>query len=213
MSTISGLTSLTSTLASQSVRERVDPEEKFNSHDSDGNGSLDKTELSEFAIELSKMTSTSLDVDSAITTYDADQDGMLNKEEMGTMMGEIMGPPPSPSQDPSEMFGDLDKDGSSTLNVSELESFAEQVASRSGETFDIEEALEVYDEDGDGELSQGEMNTMMEARMQEDGVAVESTSSVSSNYLQQALLAYQNNSASDSQEDLLRQLLENLSNG
>jgi len=226
MTTISGSSSFISSLTSQSMRERQDPEEKFNSLDSDSNGSLDKTELSELAIELSKITSTTLDVDSAITTYDADQDGMLNSEEMDTMMNEIMEPPqgdgdtavtgpppPPPPQDPSELFTDLDEDDSDTLNVSELESFAEQVASMTGETFDVEDALKNYDADGDGELNQDEMNTMMEARMQEDGVAVQQQTDVNSSLLQQALTAYQNNSATTDQEALLSQLLNDLSNG
>lgn len=95
MSTISGLSSIMSSLAVQGMQSKTDPTEKFKELDTDSNGSLDKIELSSMAVELSKMTGTTINVDDSITTYDADNDGLLNQDEMGTMMRETLGPPPS----------------------------------------------------------------------------------------------------------------------
>ena len=90
--------SITGSIISSSIRSRPDPAEKFKELDTDGNGGLDKTELSALGKELAKMTGKTLDVDASITTYDANGDGLLSRQEMDTMMRETMGPPPDGAQ-------------------------------------------------------------------------------------------------------------------
>lgn len=97
MSSINGINStISGSIMSQGMRSRPDPAEKFQSLDVDGSGGLDKTELSELAKELSKMTGKTLDIDSSITTYDANGDGVLSQDETDKMMRDTLGPPPPP---------------------------------------------------------------------------------------------------------------------
>jgi Ca2+-binding EF-hand superfamily protein len=96
MSSISGINnSMLSSILTQSMQSRTDPVQKFKELDTDGNGSLDKTELSAMAKELSSMTGKTLNVDDSITTYDADNDGLLSEDEIGVMLQQVLGPPPS----------------------------------------------------------------------------------------------------------------------
>lgn len=95
MSSISGITSSLMSSMLQSMQSRPDPAQKFKELDTDSSGGLDKTELSTMAKELSKMTGKTLNVDDAIKSYDANNDGQLSQDEMGTMMQKTMGPPTS----------------------------------------------------------------------------------------------------------------------
>lgn len=96
MSSISGISnSMLSSIFTQSMQSRPDPAQKFKELDTDSNGSLDKTELSAMAKELSTMTGKTLNVDDSITTYDADNDGLLSQDEVGAMMQQVLGPPPN----------------------------------------------------------------------------------------------------------------------
>jgi Ca2+-binding EF-hand superfamily protein len=147
----------------QSTRSRPDPAEKFKSLDSDGSSTLDKTELSDLAKELYKMTGKTLDVDASITTYDSDGDGALSEEETGMMMREVLGPPPGggpQGADPEARFAELDSDGSGGLSLEELEAMAAG-APEGAQSLDVTEALSKYDSDGDGELNSEEMAAMM----------------------------------------------------
>ena len=95
MSSISGITSSLMSSMLQSMQSRPDSAQKFKELDTDSSGGLDKTELSTMAKELSKMTGKTLNVDDAIKSYDANNDGQLSQDEMGTMMQKTMGPPTS----------------------------------------------------------------------------------------------------------------------
>jgi hypothetical protein len=77
------------------MQSRTDPAQKFKELDTNGNGSLDKTELSAMAKELSSMTGKTLNVDDSITTYDANNDGLLSEDEIGVMLQQVLGPPPN----------------------------------------------------------------------------------------------------------------------
>ena len=63
------------------------------------------------------------------------------------------------------MFGSIDADGSGTIDETELASFVDELAANTGIELNTEEALAGYDTDGDGALSQEEMDTMMAATM------------------------------------------------
>ncbi len=95
MSTITGINNSLMSSMLQGMQSRPDPSQKFKELNSDSSGGLDKTELSTMAKELSKMTGKTLNVDDAIKTYDTNNDGQLNQNEMDTMMKKTMGPPTS----------------------------------------------------------------------------------------------------------------------
>lgn len=90
MSAISGIGSIMNSMAVQDTKSRPDLAQKFKELDTDSNGGLDKTELSAIAKNLSKLTGKTADVNSAITTYDSNDDGLLNKDEMGNMIQKTM---------------------------------------------------------------------------------------------------------------------------
>lgn len=167
MSTISGLSSIMSSMAVQGMQSKPDPAEKFKELDTDSNGGLDKIELSAMAMELSKMTGTTLNVDDSITTYDADNDGLLNQDEMGTMMRETLGPPPS-SDSNFEMQQALDayqanseKDDQLSVLLNMLEQSSNS-SSLSSLRPDPEERFAELDSDGNGNLNQSELEVMAE---------------------------------------------------
>lgn len=64
-----------------------------------------------------------------------------------------------------QMFSKVDADGGGTIDKVELSAFAKEMSAKTGVEIDAEEALTTYDADGDGGLSQEEMDTMMKAEM------------------------------------------------
>ena len=65
--------------------------------------------------------------------------------------------------DPAEMFNKVDSDGSCGISQSELETFAQDISSKTGNSMDTTDAISTYDADGDGELSEDELKSFMEA--------------------------------------------------
>jgi len=63
----------------------------FEQLDSNGDGSLDKTELSSLADKISEMTGQSVNVDELVSKLDSDEDGLVSQEEFEA--GRPQGPP------------------------------------------------------------------------------------------------------------------------
>lgn len=63
--------------------------------------------------------------------------------------------------DPAEKFKELDTDGNSNLDTTELSPLAQKLSKMTGNTLSAEDAITTYDTDGDGELSQNEMDNMI----------------------------------------------------
>ncbi len=211
MSSINGITStINGSIMAQGIRSRPDPAEKFQQLDADASGSLDKTELSELAKELSKLAGKTLDIDASITTYDTDGDGALSQEETDTMMRATMGPPPAGSGGPdrAEKFKELDSDASGGLSQEELTVMAEDLAAMTGQSVDMSEAISTYDTNGDGELNAEETEAMMQKIM---GPSPKTPERVGGTSAQQISSAYLANSGEDDQLNLLQQLLDKLS--
>ena len=145
MSSISGINnSMLSSILTQTMQSRTDPAQKFKELDTDGNGSLDKTELSAMAKELSSMTGKTLNVDDSITTYDADNDGLLSENEIGVMLQQVLGPPPSAgsgvsSQQASEAYqaNSGDDQLSALLKILEQSTNSSSTSSSSDDTLSI----------------------------------------------------------------------------
>ena len=75
----------------QGMRQRKGPEERFNQLDADKNGGIDQTELQTMADKISEMTGQKMHVEEVTETYDANNDGLLAKDEMQSMMMELRG--------------------------------------------------------------------------------------------------------------------------
>ncbi len=76
-------------------------------------------------------------------------------------------PPARSAPDPEQMFKRVDTDGSGGISQAELETMAQDMSLKTGQSIDTEDAFTTYDADGDGELSNEEMQTFMEASMQQ----------------------------------------------
>ena len=306
MSSISGISSsMLSSLLTQGMQSRPDPAQKFKELDTDSNGGLDKTELSVMAKELSKMTGKTLNVDDMMTTYDANNDGLMSQDEVGTMMQQVLPPPnagsgvssqqaaqvyqansgddqislllkmlgqtadsssvstsgsdqlstllsmlgqttdsssTSNSSDPistllsmlkqtadtsstdnsrpspEEMFKKLDSDSSGGLNKSELDVWAKDFSKMTGQAIDTANAISTYDTNGDDELSQTEMDTMMKALREKSGgpppPPPEMTAGTDSNTIDGIHSATETSrtTSRNEQVSLIRQLLEQYAN-
>lgn len=177
MSGISGINSgILGSIMSTSMQSRTDPAEKFKQLDVDSSGALDKTELSTLAKELSKMMGKTLNVDSSITTYDADGDGSLSQEEMGTMMKDTLGPPPDAAGKIS--FSGTDEDQLTTL-LKMLEEMSGSSSTGSLPPDPAEKFAELDADSSDG-LSQTELDAMAEDFANVTGRTLDMTEAIAS---------------------------------
>lgn len=73
----------------QGMRQGKGAEGRFNKLDADKNGGLDQAELQTMADKMSGMTGRTMNVEEVTKTYDANNDGLMDKGEMESMMMEI----------------------------------------------------------------------------------------------------------------------------
>ena len=154
----------------------------FDDIDSDGNGSIDASELQTLVDDLSEMTGQSLSADDIMAEYDTDNDGVLAKEELGSFMQDNAPPPPpmmqgtgqdnvlsllnqlgmSNAQPPGNGFGEIDSDGNGSIDSTELQSMLDNISEMSGESVNAADIIAGYDTDGDGALNEEEMGSYMQ---------------------------------------------------
>lgn len=134
---------------------------KFAKADGNGNGSVEKTELTALLAKASEKTGQSLDASTAFTTMDANSDGALDSNELQQGMEKLM--PPRSTVDfaqsrssgathPMEdFFSTLDSDGDGSLNSAELQALADKVKEETG--VDVSEKLSELASESDGSVS------------------------------------------------------------
>jgi Ca2+-binding EF-hand superfamily protein len=208
MSTISGISSsMLSSILTQGMQSRPDPAQKFKELDTDGNGGLDKTELSAMAKELSKMTGKTLNVDDSITTYDADNDGLLSQDEVGAMMQQVLGPPPDAgsgvsSQQAAETYqaNSGDDQLSALLKILDQTSSSSSTSSSSDDTLSVllqmleqsastsstensrpnpDEMFKELDSDSSGGLNKSELDVMAKDFSKMSGQTIDTANAIS----------------------------------
>jgi Ca2+-binding EF-hand superfamily protein len=122
-------------------------EDLFSSIDSDGDGSVSKTELKSFADSLSAKM----------------QSALLGAQESGGAQGAFgppPGAPPNEGKSAADMMSEMDTDGDGTVSADELKAFGEAHGPKSGKGAEkAEEAFASADTDGDGKLSSEEFET------------------------------------------------------
>lgn len=99
------------TMMRSSMQKPPQGKDAFQLSDSDGNGVVSQTELEALSTKITEITGESINVDDALSSYDADSDGGLSGEEMLEMLtsmgfappgmengdeGMAQGPPPPP---------------------------------------------------------------------------------------------------------------------
>ncbi len=85
----------------------------------------------------------------------------INGINNNTNKGSITSQETRSRPDPGEKFKELDTDGSNGLDKTELSALAKELSQMMGKSLDVDASISTYDADGDGELSQKEMNSMM----------------------------------------------------
>ena len=117
-----GMNSSMSMMSSSAMQRQPPPnKDVFKAADSDSNGLVSSTELATLADGIEKITGNSIDVNEALSTYDADGDGSLSGEELFGLMssqgfnptgmsniegedGGMQPPPPPPPQQATSAY-------------------------------------------------------------------------------------------------------------
>jgi Ca2+-binding EF-hand superfamily protein len=86
ISSISSSSNTMSMMRSSAMQRQPQGKDAFQLSDTDGNGLVSSTELKTLAAGIEKITGSTISVDDALSSYDADQDGGLNGEELLQMM-------------------------------------------------------------------------------------------------------------------------------
>lgn len=194
MSTISGVSSASSAWQIQSNHNSSgtqrgrgaggpNAEAMFAKVDSDGSGGVDATELQSMLDHVAEKSGQSLgDASTLLTQMDSDNDGSLSQSELGEGMKDLMPPPPD------------------TL------AFAQQRGMGGNSDDAAADLLAALDSDQSGEVSAGEMQTLIDQLAQTAGSANSSGSSTapSGEDLVQALDSDGNGSLSSSELQALR---------
>ena len=148
MTTISSVSSAWSSASVQRAsRPGPSPERLLSKIDADGSGGVDSTELQGLLDKVAKKTGTTSDTSAAdlLTQYDANGDGNLNADELGKTMESIM-----PAR--------------STMDFAQSRNIADGTDSTSAATGKAgDDLFGKVDSDGDGAVSQTELQALLEA--------------------------------------------------
>ena len=148
MTTISSVSSAWSSASVQRAsRPGPSPERLLSKIDSDGSGGVDSTELQGLLDKVAKKTGTTSDTSAAdlLTQYDANGDGNLNADELGKTMESIM---------PARSTMDFAQSRNSTERT-------DSTSAAPGQAGD--DLFGKVDSDGDGAVSQTELQALLEA--------------------------------------------------
>lgn len=96
INSISSTSSTMSMMRSSAMQRQPPPQGKdaFQMSDADGNGLVSSAELETLAAGIAEVTGSTINVDDALSSYDADQDGGLNGEELLEMLTNMGFSPP-----------------------------------------------------------------------------------------------------------------------
>ncbi|WP_129778928.1 EF-hand domain-containing protein [Peristeroidobacter soli] len=152
----------------------------FSKVDTNGDKSIDATELTSFLDYVGEKTGSSIDSASALKALDSDGNGSISETELtdnasalfdqlkSQLMSSQMqpghgGPPPPPpsGEDSSDMFSSIDTDGDGSISKTELETFLSSRADDSGKGPSADDILARDDTDGDGAISSAEFEDAM----------------------------------------------------
>ena len=151
MTTISSVSSAWSSASVQRAsRPGPSPERLLSKIDADGSGGVDSTELQGLLDKVAKKTGTTSDTSAAdlLTQYDANGDGNLNADELGKTMESIM---------PARSTMDFAQSRNSTEGTESTDSTSAATGKAGDDLFGK------VDSDGDGAVSQTELQALLEA--------------------------------------------------
>ena len=123
---------------------------------------------------------------------------MSNISGVSSLMGSMSVQGMQGRPDPAEKFKELDADSSGGLDKTELSTLAKELSKMMGKTLNVDDSITTYDANNDGQLSQDEMDTMMQKSM--------GAPTASGSGMQQVLDSYKMNSGDDQMTTLMKML-------
>jgi Ca2+-binding EF-hand superfamily protein len=187
-----------------------DPQEMFSKTDANGDGTIDKVELSDALATLSESgdSENAPDADELFSLLDADGDGSITAEEHTQGMQKMapqggpeggkgmMGPPPPPpgqeEEEEEDLFAATDTDGDGIIDSEELSSMLSSLSGSEDaqQTDSVEALFSILDGDGDGSITAEEHSEGLsslkaareEARNGKGGLSSAEISSALQNY-------------------------------
>lgn len=163
-------------------------EKLFAKADANGDGSIDKSELSSLLKSNASSDgsgSSSSDIDTLFSALDSDGSGSVSKDETSAAISKVLEQlqsqlsgamgggrphgPGGPGGDPAKMFSDADSDGDGSISKSELTSLLQSKSSDQSRDVSskVDQILKQDDSDGDGAISQSEFTSAMNKRRSE----------------------------------------------
>ncbi len=145
--------------------------------DADGSGSLNGTEITDLAEQISQATGISTDLTEFMTTYDTDGDESLSTDEAVAALeaNPPQGPPPGGMGGPGgaggsmeeELASSADSDGDGTIDSEEAQALVDFINNATGSTLEVEDFMSTYNTDGEEGLTSDEAVAALEANRPE----------------------------------------------
>jgi Ca2+-binding EF-hand superfamily protein len=134
----------------------------FSKLDSNGDGSIDKSELTSFVQSAQAPGDTSVDVDKIFSTLDADGDGSVTKQDFGDAARRLHDQLQGQSRS-DKLFAKIDTNGDGAIGADELTSFINSLpASPDGGASKLADILKQADTSGDGTISKTEFSNAIQ---------------------------------------------------
>lgn len=138
----------------------------FSKLDANGDGSIDKTELTKFVQGAQANGDTSVDVDKIFSALDANGDGSVTKQEFGDAARRLHDQLQSQSRS-DKLFAKIDTNGDGTIGSDDLSSFISSLpASADGGVSKLADVLKQADSNGDGSITKSEFTTAVQGQSQ-----------------------------------------------
>lgn len=154
------------------------PEEIFAKIDSNGDGSIDKTELQSFSEQISNRDGDTIEISKMFANIDTDSDGLISQEEfLAAKPAEPRGMGPGQPPDPEAVFSQMDVNGDGSIDKNEMKAFMEKMPGHGGQTPDIDKMFSETDSDGDGKISKEEFVAAETKRHQQNHAQMQPTMS------------------------------------
>lgn len=206
---ISGVNSILSNIDTSLMQQMR--ENRFAKMDTNGDGKVDKAELSSFLDGMAQETGKSMDVDKIFAEVDTNNDGYISKDEDAAQEAKMQqmhqGPPESP-------FAKMDANGDGKVDKTEMSAFFDEMTQKTGKSINVDELFTSIDTNGDGFISKEEndayeaqLKSQMESRMSSE---MSSTGVNSNNNSQSLLDILSSKSEDDDSETWIEQILQQL---
>jgi Ca2+-binding EF-hand superfamily protein len=164
---ISGVNSMFSNMDTSLMQEMR--ENRFAKMDANGDGKVDKNELSTFLNDIAKKTGKFMDVDKIFAEVDTNNDGYISKDEDAAQEAKMQQMHGGPRESP---FAKMDANGDGKVDKAEMSAFFDEMTQETGNSINVDELFASIDTNNDGFISKEEndayeaqLKSQMESRM------------------------------------------------